>query len=155
LHLSRQARSSTSLIVLFILHKWNKLEHHDHDGEESFAKQLGTFARDVESKLLGLSWNKREDIFTSKSSNVTKRGILSTLASVYDPLGLVLPIMLQGKLVYHEACKLKTAWDATSPAKVTELWMKFTNKLSSYVSMQRTLATFQQPLDEVRIHAAV
>ncbi|CAB3982953.1 Hypothetical predicted protein [Paramuricea clavata] len=40
-----------------------ELEHHNHsDSEESFAKQqLGPLAHGVESKLLGLPWNKRED----------------------------------------------------------------------------------------------
>ena len=163
---AKKLKSETSRIfndAQFDLHKWNsnveELEHNDHsDGEESFAKQqLGPLARGVESKLLGLPWNKREDtlsvIFPGKSSDMTKRGILSALASVYDPLGFVSPTMLEGKLVYREACKQKTAWDAPLPTKVIELWMKFESKLPSSVSTQRSLAAFQEPLDEVKIHA--
>jgi hypothetical protein len=88
----------------FVLHKWNsnveELENHLKK------QQPGTLACSLESKLLDLPWNKREDtlsvIFPSKSSDVTKRGMLSTLARGYDhdPLDLVSPIMLQGKLVY-------------------------------------------------------
>ena len=154
---------SGSVHAQFDLHKWNsnveELEHNDHsDGEESFAKQqLGPLARGVESKLLGLPWNKREDtlsvIFLGKSSVMTKRGILSALASVYNPLGFVSPTMLEGKLVYREACRQKTAWDAPLPTKVTEFWMKFESKLPSSVSTQRSLAPFQEPLDEVKMHA--
>ena len=118
---------------------------------------MGPLARGVESKLLGLPWNKREDTLSVTppdiSSDMTKRGILSALASVYDPLGFVSPTMLEGKLVYSEACKQKTVWDALLPTKVTELWVKFESKLPSSVLTQQSLAAFREPLDEVKIHA--
>ena len=78
--------------MLYII--WNsnveELEHYEHnDVDESFAKQqLAPRARSEQSKLLGLPWNKREDtlsvVFPLKSTNTTKRGILSTLANVYE-----------------------------------------------------------------------
>ena len=147
----------------FDLHRWNsnteELEHCEHnDGEESFAKlQLAPRARSEESKLLGLPWNKREDtlsiVFPDKSTGTTKRGILSTLANVYDPLGYVPPTMLEGKLIYREACKQKTAWDAALPTEVTESWDKFERNLPTSVSTKRSLVAFQEPLDLVKIHA--
>ena len=76
------------------------VELYEHsDGDESFAKQqLAPLTRSEESKLLGLPWNKGEDtlsvVFPDKLSDTTKRGILSTLANVYDPLGFVSPTML-------------------------------------------------------------
>ena len=84
------------------------------DSEQSYAKQqLGV--RPEETKLLGLHWNKTSDAFAvsfpTKLGGVTKRGILQTLASIYDPLGLVFPITLQGKPLFRELCDRGLTWD--------------------------------------------
>ena len=53
------------------------------------------------SKLLGLRWDKTEDTlsvtFPTSPAEITKHGILANLAQVYDPLGVVSPVMLDGK----------------------------------------------------------
>ena len=41
----------------------------------------------------------------------TKRGILSTLTSHFDPLGLVSPIGVAGKVLFQDLCKDKLGWD--------------------------------------------
>ena len=50
------------------------------------------------TKLLGLGWNESEDTisisFEKKDSELTKRGVLQTLTSIYDPLGIVLRVTL-------------------------------------------------------------
>lgn len=104
------------------LHKWNsnveELEHdnHSHDEEPLAKQQRGSSTCKEESRLLALSWNKREDTSTIvlriKSNDITKHEILSTLASVCYLSALVSPVMLGGKLVCREACKQKSAWDA-------------------------------------------
>ena len=71
--------------------------------QESYVKeQLGVNAG--ETKMLGMVWNKRDDTlgvtFPEPCEQVTKRGILRSLASVFDPLGLVSPLILIGKLIY-------------------------------------------------------
>ena len=107
----------------FVLHKWNsnvtELEDmHDResgDSELSFAKQqLG--AQPIESKVLGLQWNKQLDamtvIFLQDETPSTKREVLKKLAKVYDPLGIATPLTLQGKLIYRDICNQKVPWDA-------------------------------------------
>ena len=80
------------------LHKWHSnkqaLEINDlvNENELNFAKQhLGT--KPKATKILGLLWYKRENTFIIQVPNVNKnatnRNILSTLASIYDPLGFV------------------------------------------------------------------
>ncbi|KAL6727981.1 hypothetical protein Aduo_009800 [Ancylostoma duodenale] len=49
-------------------------------------------------KVLGVSWNLFSDCFqhscTSKVySTITKRTVASTLASIYDPMGWLLPLL--------------------------------------------------------------
>lgn len=54
-------------------------------------------------RALGVAWNVEEDVFgfqvTLKNKAVTKRGILSVISSVYDPLGFLAPYVATGKLV--------------------------------------------------------
>ena len=65
--------------------------------------------KDDETKLLGLKWNKSQDMlkvsFPEVTTEKTKRGILRHLASIFDPLGFVSPITLLGKFVYRDTCR--------------------------------------------------
>ena len=78
----------------------------------TYAKQqLGV--KSSECGLLGLKWNKLTDQmclnFPAEVAQPAKRGILRKLAKIYDPLGVIAPITLQGKLLYHDACEEKKA----------------------------------------------
>jgi hypothetical protein len=99
----------------FTLHKWHcsvaSLEEpENNDSEQTYAKEsLGT--KTGEAKILGLKWNKLKDTlavdFTSCKAmqEYTKRGILRDMAKVYDPLGLVSPVMLEAKHLYRIVCE--------------------------------------------------
>jgi hypothetical protein len=101
----------------FHLHKWQsnvkeleQNEQSDSSDDTSFAKQqLGNKSK--AGNLLGLKWDKEADTIevTIPSDEVapTKRGILGKVARIYDPLGLIAPTVLQGKLLYREACEQK------------------------------------------------
>ena len=41
----------------------------------------------------------------------TKRSLLKHVASLYDPLGLVAPYALQGKILLQELWKAGVTWD--------------------------------------------
>ena len=97
----------------FELHKWHSnepdLETTSSDDEPTFAKQqLENKLNRGKSKLLGLPWDKVQDtlsvVFPAETAELTKRGVLANLAKVFDPLGLVSPVMLEGKLIYREIC---------------------------------------------------
>ena len=113
--------------VGFRLHKWHlyeqALDTNDSANENklNFAKQqLGT--KPKEAKMLGLIRDKREDSFIIQIPNIkknaAKRNILSTLASIYDPLGFVSPFILVGKIIYRNLCDLKFSWDEEIPIDV-------------------------------------
>lgn len=55
---------------------------------------------------LGVEWNIERDVFQFRlnlpSHPTTRRGILATVASVYDPLGLIAPVILKGKAILQE-----------------------------------------------------
>ncbi|VDI13730.1 Hypothetical predicted protein [Mytilus galloprovincialis] len=57
-------------------------------------------------RSLGLSWDVNTDNFlfqlSSENKPITRRGILSTINSLYDPLGFLAPVIIQGKLLLKE-----------------------------------------------------
>ena len=123
----------------FELHKWNsnipQLEDdaspEDHR-EQSYAKQQ-LMVKSSETKLLGLKWDKRKDTlaatFPDDEVQKTKRGVLSKLVKVYDPLGLVSPVTLEGKQIYRDVCDAKTSWDVNLDGKLLERWVKWERSL--------------------------
>ena len=144
------------------LHKWNSnvksLEEEIPDQEASLShakEQLGV--KSGETTLLGLKWNKEKDTigvtFPENESTPTKRGILSKVAKIYDPLGLVSPIILGGKLLYREACNEKCPWDATLPKHLVKKWLKWESQLPCLVEIPRALPQSQEPINEVSLHS--
>ena len=137
-----QLRKSTAVEIMddakFELHKWNSNvpeledEHSAPSDDQSFAKQQLQVLPN-QSKLLGLKWNKSTDTisveFPERTPVTTKRGLLATLAKIYDPLGLVSPVTLQGKLIYRDICHSNVSWDADLPQKLQQRWNKFVNSL--------------------------
>ncbi|KAK0152254.1 hypothetical protein N1851_006383 [Merluccius polli] len=64
---------------------------------------------------LGLQWSVESDHFSfnvnMKDKPDTRRGILSVVASLYDPLGFVAPFVLSGKCILQELCRRNVQWD--------------------------------------------
>ena len=66
---------------------------------------------------------------TLKDKPCTKRGILSTVSSIFDPLGFVAPVLLEGKKILQELCKENTGWDDPVPDAVKLRWEKWRSDL--------------------------
>ena len=65
----------------------------------------------------------------------TRRGILSLISSVYDPLGLAATFVLPAKRLLQDLCRVKLDWDDPIPQehKVRwERWMADLPKLSQF-----------------------
>ena len=129
MHKAREVKDKATVIfqdACFTLHKWHSnapeleaAQSSTEDTEEAtYAKQQLGAPRGTMSSMLGLPWNKERDTLSvevpSEQATLTKRGILAKLARIYDPLGLISPETLCGKLVYRAVCDSKRAWDAES-----------------------------------------
>ena len=53
---------------------------------------------------------------------VSRRGTLSTVSSVFDPLSLVSRFILVGKQILHELCCDGVGWDGQVPDKLRTKW---------------------------------
>lgn len=72
-------------------------------------------------KILGLIWNLTSDTLKLSNSirvtNVkyTKRGLLSVICSIFDPLGFVAPCLVEPKLIIQELWERNIDWDQPIP----------------------------------------
>jgi len=62
-------------------------------------------------------------------------------SSVYDPLGLVAPVVLTVKKVLHDLCKKKLGWDDPISEEDGERWEKWKSQLPSlaWISLGRCI----------------
>ena len=59
----------------------------------------------------------------------TRRGILSTVSSVFDPLGVLATFVLIGKKIFQELCKEGTNWDDRVPDYLLTRWERWRNDI--------------------------
>ncbi|XP_063878734.1 uncharacterized protein LOC135110395 [Scylla paramamosain] len=106
--------------------------HERADGIKSldFSKNEDTLPIE---RTLGVEWCIESDTFQFriklKDKPLTRRGILSTVSSIYDPLGLVSPLILTGKQILQELCKNAVDWDDEVPDYVKPKWIKWKDEL--------------------------
>ncbi|XP_024116907.1 uncharacterized protein LOC112138581, partial [Oryzias melastigma] len=84
-------------------------------------------------RVLGMHWSVQSDTFrfriTIKSRPLTRRGILSIVGSIYDPLGILSPVVLSAKLLLRDLCRRGVGWDDTIPEEIAQKWMKWLQEL--------------------------
>ena len=91
--------------------------------------------------------------FPSLPAVLTNCGVLAYLAKVYDPLGLVSPVLLEGKLIYRDICEAKCRWDAPIQATLLHRWKKWEKTLPCLISFTRSIPAHQEIIQEVKLHS--
>ena len=147
----------------FTLHKWHSTmktleDQSQQDGYETYAKEtLGT--KPMESKLLGLYWNKSNDTLAvnfedcKKMHELTKRGVLRAMAKVYDPLGIASPISLSAKHIYQQICEESHTWDGALRKELELAWKKWLQNLPNEVTIPRSPISVHEKVTEVCLDA--
>lgn len=83
-------------------------------------------------RVLGVQWCVESDTFgfriVVKEKPLTRRGILSTVSSIYDPLGFAAPFTLTAKKLLQELCREeKLGRDDELPDPYLKRWEKWRN----------------------------
>jgi len=80
-------------------------------------------------RAFGVQWDVEGDIFSFKievnDKPLTRRGLLSVVSSVYDPLGFAAPVILSAKAILQDLCRKRLEWDDPIPAEEKEHWLKW------------------------------
>ena len=64
----------------------------------------------------------------------TRRGILSTISSICDPLGFVAPVLLEGRTILQELCRNNTGLDDPVPNDIQSKWFRWKSELEDLQS---------------------
>ncbi|GJQ77878.1 hypothetical protein Trydic_g16131 [Trypoxylus dichotomus] len=92
---------------------------------------------EVKDKGLGIQWNWSTDNLTYSIPNYnrtrpfTKRNLLSDISKIFDPLGLLSPVVVNAKLLIQKIWQLNLSWDDIVPESIKDSWLTFTNELKS------------------------
>ena len=95
-------------------------------------------------KVLGTEWDNVSDKLNFNLDNltkyleepvITKRVILSSIAKIFDPLGILSPLFIAMKVLFQTVCKMNVDWDTPLNDNVTNQWkllldMKCTTQIS-------------------------
>ena len=79
-------------------------------------------------RTLGILWCAESDTFQFHvklpEQPPTRRGILSTVSSVFDPLGMVSPFIVLGKRILQDLCRDGIEWDEEIPYSIRIRWKR-------------------------------
>ncbi|KAK0135655.1 hypothetical protein N1851_028490 [Merluccius polli] len=96
-----------------------------HRAKDMMELDLDTDQLPVE-RTLGLQWCVETDQFGFKASAQerpqTRRGILSVVSSLYDPLGFLAPFSMMAKMLLQELCRKNLGWDEAIPHFLSKQW---------------------------------
>ncbi|XP_020610089.1 uncharacterized protein LOC110048657 [Orbicella faveolata] len=84
---------------------------------------------------LGIHWDVEVDtlnlVVCDKPQPETRKGILSSIAMIYDPLGMAGPILLPGREINQELCRMKYGWNDKLPDELVVKWRNWKSGLAS------------------------
>ncbi|XP_044313278.1 uncharacterized protein LOC123037280 [Drosophila rhopaloa] len=107
-------------------------------------------------KVLGLYWHPGKDILTynvglAKNPDCTKRQVLSDVSRIFDPLGLLEPIVIQFKILFQKLWLLNMDWDDPLPTKLADNWLKWRADLDNLQTFQPPRFVANDP-DNIELH---
>lgn len=87
-----------------------------------------------------MQWCVESDTLQFKTEMIerlaTRRGVLSTVSSISDTLGLLSHLVLQGKRILQEPCRQGTDWDQKVPDSLRASWEKWQRNLSLFNTLR-------------------
>ena len=110
-------------------------------------------------KVLGLSWDTKLDELVFSFDELvdealklprTKDSLLSISSKIYDPLGVLIPITIQSKMMFQRICTEKMDWDDLLPNDVWTQWYKWLYGLKEHRSLHIPRCLFIEVTKQVR-----
>ncbi|XP_060772289.1 uncharacterized protein LOC132883105 [Neoarius graeffei] len=91
-------------------------------------------------RTLGVTWDLKSDTFTFQVSGdkkpFTRRGVLSTINGLYDPLGFAAPVVIRGKALLRDLTADTRDWDAPLPSDKQVLWDQWRDSLQGLQALK-------------------
>jgi len=86
-------------------------------------------------KTMGLSWKSNDDTYQYKIDKVnnnkviTKHTVLSTIATIFDPLSLIGLVVVKAKMFMQQLWTNKIGWDENLPQSLYVEWDTYYREL--------------------------
>ena len=100
----------------------------------------------VNERTLGVQWNTELDQFEIKTSfkakPVTRRGILSMVSQIYDPMGIIQPFILPAKLLMQTLCAQGLGWDEAIPDEIEQSWLRWLDTIDHLENVKLSRCIF-------------
>uniref|UniRef100_A0A7I4Y532 Integrase catalytic domain-containing protein n=1 Tax=Haemonchus contortus TaxID=6289 RepID=A0A7I4Y532_HAECO len=102
-------------------------------------------------KVLGIPWNSISDKIILKGTMtatkiITKRTVSKQLASVFDPLGLMVPVLLPAKVFLQSLWKDEYSWDTPLAHHLQVQWRSIISEITTfYKEIERKVANCDEP----------
>jgi hypothetical protein len=109
-------------------------------------------------KTLGLHWNPVSDSFSFKvelpqpPSQPTKRKLLSEMAKIFDPLGLLAPVIIRAKILFQKLWLLQLGWDDLLPESICLEWKKYRDSLPSIQEIKIPRCILPEECSTIQLH---
>ena len=138
---------SALLDARFVLRKWysnsTDLLHRINLHEETHYQEPIILPQDpTRHKVLGLFWDPSTDslVFSLRDSvnealqitTITKCIVLSVVAGIFDPIGILCALVIILKLLFQEVCAMKVDWDVPLSQDFTNRWISALQFLASF-----------------------
>ncbi|XP_062713565.1 uncharacterized protein LOC134290436 [Aedes albopictus] len=122
--------SSNSAEVFEQIGQPNNVQHKVLSPESSTQRVLGIIWRSTED-VLSFDINLKEEIrgIVERQEAPTKRQVLCTIMSLFDPLGLVAHFTIQGKIIMQRIWRTGATWDEAISGEILEDWRKWSSML--------------------------
>ena len=91
---------------------------------------------DCTTNILGIKWLPHSDKLTFKMNLplkqeiFTKRIILSEVSQLYDPIGIISPVIVTSKCLLQELWLHKLSWDEPLPTLIVKKWLHIREDLT-------------------------
>jgi len=117
-----------------------------------------------ENKVLGIPWDSNLDVFKFQlkvfaekflDMSVTKRKVVSVVAQLLDPLGLLSPIFIIVKVLLQRIHKANSDWDSVVDSSLQKEWRNWLDLLAEVDIVQVPRFYFKGGLNEFRKRSAV
>lgn len=83
--------------------------------------------------VLGMKWIPEQDCFKYDVAPIikstTKRGVLSLIAKIFDPIGLLSPVIFLAKHIMQKVWRARVSWDEPLPSELLAEWLNFVEEL--------------------------
>ena len=126
--------------------------------EEVDRKLLLSFRNEDVIKTLGLLWNFTKDKLmfcaqVNQDNTPTKRSVLRAIASIYDQLELLSPVIIQCKIFMQQLWQIRVNWDGPLTSELKEHWQRLQHKLPIVNCIQiDRLVISEERLERLEIH---